>query len=85
VAPEAENPYIGDEYRKATLTVPVSRLDERDTAGVLALCERARAAAKPERDQVISQIFALRLHRCRPQALDAIELLIYDVIVDEGA
>ena len=36
-------------------------------------------------DQVISRIFALNLDRCRTKALDAIEPLIYDLIVDKHA
>ena len=50
---------------------------------MLTLCDQARRTARPERNRVISQIFALRLDRCRPQALDAVELLIYDLITDE--
>ena len=51
--------------------------------GVLALCGQARRIARPERDRVISQVFALRLDRCRPKALDAVELLIYGLITDD--
>jgi hypothetical protein len=38
---------------------------------------------RPARERVISRIFALRLDRCRPKALDAIELLIYDLIAND--
>jgi hypothetical protein len=64
-------------------TVPVPNLDEHDTQGVIALCDQARHTARPDRDRLISQIFALRLDRCRPKALDAIELLIYDLIAND--
>ena len=53
------------------------------TQGVLALCDQARRTARPERHRVISQIFALSLDRCRPTALDAVELLIYELITNE--
>lgn len=80
VAVRAENPYIGAHAAESQPMVAVPRLDEHDTQGVLALCEQARRTARPERDRVISQIFTLNLDRCRPKALDAVELLIYDMI-----
>ena len=81
----ANNPDSGDHCEKSLPTVPVQNLDEHDTQGVIALCERARQTVRPERDQIISQIFALNLDRCRPKALDAIELLLYDLITNDTA
>lgn len=83
VAPRVDNPYIGDHFEQTQSTVSASKLDEHDTQGVLALCEQARKTVRPERDGVISQIFALRLDRCRPKALDAVELLIYDLVAND--
>jgi hypothetical protein len=83
VAPRANNPYQGDHFKESQPTVSVPRLDEHDTQGVLALCEQAWKTARPERDRIISQIFALRLQRCRPSALDAVELLIFDLIANK--
>jgi hypothetical protein len=83
VAPQAINPYNGDHFKASQSTVPIRKLDEHDTQGVLALCEQARKTSRPERDRIISQIFALRLDRCRPTALDAVELLIYDLITSK--
>ena len=42
--------------------------------------------AEQDWDDLLSgpaDIFALRLDRCRPKALDAVELLIYDLITDD--
>jgi hypothetical protein len=82
IALRPNSPLAGDRLQLSQPTVPVPKLDEHDTQGVTALCDQARHTARPERDQVISQIFALRLDRCRPKALDAIELLIYDSITN---
>jgi hypothetical protein len=79
VAPRAINPYIGDHFKPSQPAVPVQKLDEHDTQGILALCEHARKTPRPERDRIIIQIFSLRLDRCRPNALDAVELLIFDL------
>ena len=84
IARRADNPDAGDRSEASQRTVSVPKLDEHDTQGVLALCEQARHTARPERDRVISQIFALRLDRCRPKALDAVELLIYDLITGDA-
>ena len=83
VALRPNNPHADDHLQVSQATVPVPKLDEHDTQGVIALCEQARHTATPERDQVVSQIFALRLDRCRPKALDAVELLIYDLIAND--
>ena len=76
-------PYNGAQTQKSQPTLCGPRLDEHDTQGILALCEQARQTPRPKRDQVIIQIFSLNLDRCRPKALDAVELLIYDLIVNE--
>ena len=73
-------PHGGDQIKMGRPAIPVPKLDEHDTKGVIALCELARHTAKPERDQVITRIFALNLDRCRPRVLDVVELLIYDLI-----
>lgn len=83
VALRADNPYGGDQFEQSQPTLSAPKLDAHDTEGVLALCDQARRTARPERDRLISQIFALRLDRCRPKALDAVELLIYDLITDD--
>jgi len=83
VAPRADNPYNDDHFKERHPSVSLPKLDEHDTQGVLGLCEQARKTARPERDPIISQIFALRLDRCRPNALDAVELLIYDLIANK--
>ena len=83
IALRPNNPPAGDHLQVSEPTVPVPNLDEHDTQGVIALCEQARHTARPERDEVISRIFALKLDRCRPKALDAIELLIYDLIAND--
>ena len=80
----ADNPDPGDHLQVSQLTGSVPKLDEHDTQGVLALCEQARHTERPARDEVISRIFALNLDRCRPKALDAIELLIYDLIANDA-
>jgi len=84
VAPRAINPYNGDHFKQSqAAAISVQKLDEHDTQGVLALCDQARKTSRPERDSIISQLFALKLDRCRPNALDAVELLIYDLIVNK--
>jgi len=83
VARRADNPYGGDQFEQSQPTLSGPKLDAHDTEGVLALCDQARRTARPERDRIISQIFALRLDRCRPKALDGVELLIYDLITGE--
>jgi hypothetical protein len=82
VAPQADNPYAGSilETRQPAGSTP--KLDERDTQGVLALCDQARKTRRPQRDQVVTRIFALKLDRCRAKALDAVELLVYELIVN---
>jgi hypothetical protein len=80
VALRVYNPYIRDHFGKSQPTVSVPKLDEHDTQGILALCEQARKTSRPEREGVIGRIFGLRLDRCRPKALDAVELLIYDLV-----
>ena len=82
VAPLADNPYPCNGFEKSQPAVSGTKLDERDTQSVLALCERARKSTRPGRDEVIRQIFALNLDRCRTKALDAIEPLIYDLVVN---
>lgn len=64
---------------------PDPRLDEQDTQTIVGLCEQARRTPRPQRDEVIVQIFALDLDRCRPEALDAIDMLVYDLIVEDEA
>jgi hypothetical protein len=81
--PEAMRTEIWDHFEECQPAPSGPKLDAHDTEGVLALCDQARRAARPERDRLISQIFALRLDRCRPKALDAVELLIYDLITDD--
>jgi hypothetical protein len=81
VALRADNPHDGDHFQMSQPTASSPKLDEHDTQGVIALCDQARHTARPERGRVISQLYALRLDRCRPRALDAIELLIYDLVV----
>lgn len=83
IALGADNPDAGDHSEASQQTGSLPKIDEHDTQGVLALCEQVRHTERPARDRVISQIFALRLDRCRPKALDAIELLIYDVIAND--
>jgi hypothetical protein len=77
------SPDVGDHSEASQLTGSVPKLDEHDTQGTIALCDQARHTARPERDRVISHIFALKLDRCPPKALDAIELLIYDLIAND--
>ena len=84
-ASRVNNLHAGDHSEASLPTVSVQKLDEHDTQGVIALCERVRQTVRPECDQIISQIFALNLDRCRPKALDAIELLIYDLVVNDTA
>jgi len=78
-------PHNGAQAEENQPTPLGPRLDEHDTQGVVALCERARQFVRPERDQVILQIFSLKLDRCRPKALDAIEMLLYDLIAGDMA
>ena len=82
VALRVDNPYDGAHFQESRPIPQVPKLDDHDTAGILGLCDQARKANRPERDQVISQIFALNLDRCRPKAIEAIELLTYDLIVN---
>ena len=63
VALRADNPYAGDHFEESQPAPSGPKLDAHDTEGVLALCDQARRAARPERDRVISQIFAFRLDR----------------------
>jgi hypothetical protein len=64
-----------------------AKLDCCDTQGILELCERARKAKRPERDQILAQLYTLDLDRCKTKAVEAVELLTYDLIVvnDGGA
>jgi hypothetical protein len=59
----------------------VAKLDYRDTQGILALCDRARRAKRPERGGLLAQLYALNLDRCQTKALGAVERLTYDLIV----
>jgi hypothetical protein len=79
----ADPPHGGNHSQGSQPTVVAPRLDEHNTQGVIALCDLARRTARPERDLVISQIFALKLDRCGPKALDAVELMIYDLIAGD--
>jgi hypothetical protein len=57
---------------------------ESDTAGILRLCAQARRSERPARDQLIAQLHSLDCDLCEDQAVEAIELLIYDMIVKEA-
>ena len=57
---------------------------ESDTAGILRLCAQARRSERPARDQLVAQLHSLDCDLCEDQAVEAIELLIYDLIVIEA-
>jgi len=72
------------ELAEGELKVPLAKLDDHDTEGILALCEQARRAVRPERDPLIALLYSLNLDRCRTRALEAVEGLTYDLVVNDA-
>ena len=58
-----------------------AKLDHYDTQGILDLCDLARKAKRPERDQILAQLYALNFARCQTKAIESIESLTFDIIV----
>ena len=58
-----------------------AKLDHYDTQGILDLCDLARKAKRPERDQILAQLYALKFARCQTKAIESIESLTFDLIV----
>jgi hypothetical protein len=58
-----------------------AKLDGCDTQGILELRDLARKAKRPERDQILAQLYALNFDRCQTKAIESIESLTFDLIV----
>jgi hypothetical protein len=58
-----------------------AKLDGCDTQGILEVCDWARRAKRPERDQILAQVYALNFDRCQTKAVESIESLTFDLIV----
>jgi len=56
------------------------RFNTLSTAEVLALCAQARSMRRPERDEIVAQLYGLSLDVCEAEAVEAIELLTCDLI-----
>ena len=66
------------------LIAPAARLEECDTEGILHLCEAIRKTNRLESGQLIAQLYKLDWDGCTSEAVEAVELLTYDLLVNEG-
>ncbi|HEY9172403.1 MAG TPA: hypothetical protein VI136_08985 [Verrucomicrobiae bacterium] len=59
------------------------RFNTLSTAEVLALCAQARNMKRPERDEIVAQLYGLVMEQCEAEAVEAIELLTCYLIEGE--
>jgi hypothetical protein len=58
----------------------VTKLDERDTEGIMALAKKALALKRPDLDAALAQLFALDFARCDVKAVHAVDEMIWALI-----
>jgi len=73
----------GDELRFAAAVALAATppLDEKDTATIIRLCKEAVRAEKSKQDPIVAQLYALDWDRCAPEAIRAVELMTYELLV----
>ena len=57
-----------------------TKLDERDTEGIVALAKGALALKRPDLDAALAQLFALDFARCDVKAVHAVDEMIWALI-----
>jgi hypothetical protein len=57
-----------------------TKLDERDTEGIVALAKGALALKRPDLDAALAQLFALDFARCDVKAVHAIDEMTWALI-----
>jgi hypothetical protein len=57
-----------------------TKLDERDTEGIMALAKGALSLKRPDLDAALAQLFALDFARCDVKAVHALDEMIWALI-----
>ncbi len=78
----AENPYLDGPLAEVHPDKLAAPLAEGDTQAILRLCDEAQNADTLERNRIIAKIYALNWDDCETEAVEAMELLTYALIVN---